>query len=257
MYPLLISIGLALAAGLGLTFSNPMDPHYFSGSFLAIIVFAATFFLLSRVIGKKIQPFLEAAQRHAQAGKVDQSIEAYEGARGYSGWQLFLDKQINTQIGILHYAMGDEEKSAEFLAKGYPKIPQGPLVLGALLYRAGKVEEAKKALEQGIQFNKDSAMLPNLLAWIHEKEGDRDAAVAVLNGTSKAVKANAETIDNLDRLKNDKRMNMRGFGQNWFMLKFETPQGMAQGQVRKGFRQPPKNKGKQQKKKDKKKKKKR
>ena len=87
-------------------------------------------------------------------------------------------------------------------------------------------------------------MLPNLLAWIHEKEGEKDEAVAVLNGTSKVVKANAETSDNLDRLKNGKKMNMRGFGQNWFMLKFETPKGMAQGQVRKGFRQPPKNKGK-------------
>tara|TARA_R110002072_G_scaffold20391_3_gene74127 strand:+ start:1755 stop:2525 length:771 start_codon:yes stop_codon:yes gene_type:complete len=255
VYPLLISIGVALTSALAVTFSTPKDPLYFSGPFLGLILFVATFFLVSRLVGKKIQPFLEAAQRHAGASKVDQAVEAYEGARKYANWQLFLDKQINTQIGILHYAMGEEEKAAEFLAKGYPKIPQGPLVLGALLYRAGKTDEAKKALEQGMQFNKDSAMLPNLLAWIHEKEGDRDAAVAVLNGTSKAVKANAETADNLDRLKNNKRMNMKGFGQNWFMLKFEVPQGMAQGQVRKGFRQPPKNKGKQPKKKDKKKKK--
>lgn len=255
MYPLLIAIVLSLVSALGVTFSTPKDPLYFSGPFVGVIVFAAAFFLIARFSAKRVQPYLEAAQRHAGAGKVDQAVEAYEGARKLKNWQLFLDKQINTQIGILHYAMGDEEKAAEYLAKGYPKIPQGPLVLGALLYRGGKLEEAKKAIQQGMQFNKDSAMLPNLLAWILDKEGDRDGAVAVLNGTSKVVKANAETSDNLDRLKNNKRMNMKGFGQNWFMLKFEVPQGMAQGQVRKGFRQPPKNKGKQQPKKDKKKKK--
>jgi tetratricopeptide (TPR) repeat protein len=243
VYPLLIATGLSLATTLCLILI-PNDPLYFSGPFAGILVFAGAFFAAARLSGKRVQPFLEAAQRHAQAGKVDQAIESYEGARKLSRWQLFLDRQINTQIGILHYAMGEEDKAAEFLAKGYPKIPQGPLVLGALLYRGGKTEEAKQALTQGIQFNKDSAMLPNLLAWIHEKEGQPDEAVAVLNGTSKVVRANAETSDNLDRLKNGKKMNMKGFGQNWFMLKFEVPKGMAQGQVRKGFRQPPKNKGK-------------
>ena len=243
MYPLLIAILLGLLTALSITFATN-EVLYFSGPFAGTLVFAGAFFLVARLSGKRVQPFLEAAQRHGQAGKVDQAIEAYEGARKLSNWQLFLDRQINTQVGILHYATGDEEKAAEFLAKGYPKIPQGPLVLGALLYRAGKLKEAKLALTQGMQFNKDSAMLPNLLAWIHEKEGEHDEAVAVLNGTSKVVRANAETSDNLDRLKNGKKMNMKGFGQNWFMLKFEVPKGMAQGQVRKGFRQAPTNKGK-------------
>lgn len=242
VYPLLIATGLSLVATLSLIFI-PNDRLYFSGPFLGIFVFAGAFFLIARLSGKRVQPFLEAAQRHAQAGKADLAIEAYEGARKLSRWQLFLDRQINTQIGILHYAMGEDEKAAEFLAKGYPKIPQGPLVLGALLYRAGKKDDAKLALTQGIQFNKDSAMLPNLLAWFHEKDGQHEEAVAVLNKTSKVVRANAETSDNLDRLKNGKKMNMKGFGQNWFMLKFEVPKGMAQGQVRKGFRQAPKNKG--------------
>lgn len=244
VYPLLIAGGVATSIALSMILV-PKEPLYFSGPFLGVIVFALVFFLLTRLASKKVGPLFEMAQRHTQAGKVDLAIEAFQAARAYKHWQLFLDKQLNTQIGILNYALGKEDEAAGFLAKGYPKVPQGPLVLGALQYRGGKKDEAVQTLESAIRFNRDSAVLPNFLAWIHEQEGDRDAAIAVLHATSKVVRANEETADNLDRLKNGKRMNMKGFGQNWFMLKFETPQGMGQAApLRKGFRQPATNKGK-------------
>lgn len=244
MYPLLIAAGVATSIALSMILV-PKDPLYFSGPFLGVIVFALVFFLLTRFASKKVGPLFEMAQRHTQAGKIDLAIEAFETARTYKRWQLFLDQQLNTQIGILNYALGKEGDAATFLAKGYPKVPQGPLVLGAIQYRSGKKDEALKTLQSACRYNRDSAVLPNFLAWIHEQEGDAAAAIEVLHGTSKIVRASEETSDNLDRLKNGKRMNMKGFGQNWLMLKFEKLPGMSQAApLRKGFRQPATNKGK-------------
>ncbi len=57
-------------------------------------------------------------------------------------------------------------------------------------------------------------------------------------------KDNESTKDNLRRLQNGKKMNMKKFGFTWYSLQFEKlPASLRQGQgmaARKGFRQRPK-----------------
>ena len=247
MYPLLIG------AALGLTVMIPMlvipkDPFFISGPFLGLLTLIATFVLISRRISTKIAPFIEAAQRQVKSGNVKQAVESFEKALAWKKWQVSLEQQINTQIGTLHYAGGDEPKAAEFLREGYPKVSEGHLVLAAILYREGKKQEAYDALDLGIRFNKKSAILYNVLAWMLHKDGKRDEALAILEKGLKKLKTDEDTSTNIERLREDKKLNMKPFGQHWFMLKFETPKGMGQTQpFRKGFRQAPKNKGKQRK----------
>jgi tetratricopeptide (TPR) repeat protein len=248
VYPLLIAAVLGIAVTTGILLIDPSDPYYFSGPFLGLLTFIPTFWLISRKVGDKVRPFFEQAQRQAQSGKVQEAIQSFEKALDYKGWQLFLAKQVNTQIGILHYASGEEGKAIEFLRKGYPKVSEGHLALGAALFRAGKVSEAREALELGIRYNKRSPVIYNVLAWILAKDGQEDAAIAVLQGALKPLKDDADTAENLQRLQNKKKLNMKPFGQLWYMLRFETLPGTAQAQpFRKGFRQAPKNPGKRQK----------
>ncbi|MBX3468120.1 MAG: hypothetical protein KF878_14710 [Planctomycetes bacterium] len=241
MYVLLIAGGFALSIVLGLLVL-PEKPAYILGPFLGLLAFVPTVMLLSRWIGEKVRPFFEAAQRHAQTGNLAQAVQSLEGALAWRRWQLFLEQQVNTEAGLLLYAQGDEKKAIERLRRGYPKVSTGHLVLGAMLYRGGSLEEAQKALELGIRYNKKSPILYNVLAWLLAKEGRRDAAMDALSRALKADPADEPTADNLKRLQNDKRMNMKPFGDLWFMLKFETPKGMGVAAVpfRKGWRQPPK-----------------
>ena len=243
MYPLLISAGLGLVVALSLIFI-PDEPGYFWGPLLGTVAFVPTFVILSRAIGNRVHPYLERAQRAAQSGNVPQAVLAFEEARAYQNWQLFLGKQIETQIGILHYGAGDEKKAAEHLAKGYPKLSEGPLILGVIHYRAKRIDDAIETLETGTRYNKKSPILYNVLAWIQEQEGRHDAAIATLERGLKALKTDEDTADNLERLRQNKRMNLRGFGNLWYMLKFEHPPGTAHAApMRKGFRQPPKQRG--------------
>lgn len=240
MYALLIAAGLGLSVMLSL-FVFPEKPAYFFGVFFGVAAFIPAVMLLSRQVAARVRPFFEAAQRQAQAGNMPQAIESLEKALGYRRWQLFLEQQVNSEIGLLHYASGNEKKAIELLRRGYPKVSTGHLILGAALYRDGGLDAARDALEQGIKFNKKSPILYNFLAWLLAKDGRRDAALEVLGRGLKADPADEPTADNLQRLQNDKKMNMKPFGDLWFMLKFETPRGMAAAPTfRKGFRQPPK-----------------
>ncbi len=245
VYSLLIALGVSVPLTLSLLLI-PERPHYFLGPFLGLVTFFPIFMLLSRQVSNKVAPFLEQAQRQIQAGNVPQAVQSFEKALAYKNWQFFLEKQLFTQIGILHYGASDEKKAVEYLEQGYPKVSETPLILGVIQYRQRKLDEARQTLEYGIKFNKKSAILYNVLAWMLAKEGQRDEAIAVLTRGMKALKSHEATADNLDRLRNGKKMNMKALGQHWYMCKFEAPPGMSHmaQPVRKGFRQPPKRKGK-------------
>jgi tetratricopeptide (TPR) repeat protein len=241
VYSLLISAALALSVFVSLLVF-PEKPAWFFAFFFAIIAFIPTLMLLSRKIGEKVRPFFETAQQQTKSGNIPLAIETLEKAKAWSRWQLFLGQQVDTEIGLLHYATGNEKQAIEHLRKGYARMSHGHLILAAALYRDGKYEEAIAALEYGIKFNKKSPILYNVAAWMHEEKNKRDVAIEMLARGLKADPGDETTADNLQRLQNDKKLNMRPFADLWFMLKFETPKGMqaAQPAFRKGFRQPPK-----------------
>jgi len=245
VYPFLIAIAVSLSVSLSLLLI-PERPFYFLGPFLGVVALVPTFVLVRRRVGDKVQPFFEKAQRLAEGGDVDKAVEALRESLAWKRWQLFLEKQVNTQVGVLYYAAGKEKDAVEHLKQGYPKLSEGHLILGSILHRQGKKAEAYEALEHGIRFNKRSPILYNVLAWLLDKDRKREEAVAVLERSRKKCKGDEQTTENLERLRASKRMNMKPFGQLWYTLKFETPKGMGIGAApfRKGFRQPPKNKGK-------------
>ena len=95
------------------------------------------------------------------------------------------------------------------------------------------------------RFNKKDVLLHNFYAFLLRKEGQVDDAIEQLNDLQKKVPENEATIDNLKRLKNGQKMNMKPFGMTWYSLRLEKPPAsMAQMPPggRKGFRQPSKKK---------------
>lgn len=241
MYSLLLAGALSLSIIVSLLVL-PDKPAWFFAFFFGIPAFFPAIMLLSRWIGGKVRPFFETAQQQTKAGNIPQAIETLEKAKAWKNWQLFLGQQVDTEVGLLHYASGNEKQAIEHLRKGYARMSHGHLILGAALYREGKHDEAIQALEYGIKFNKKSPILYAVAAWMHEEKNKRDAALEVLGRGLKADPGDETLQDNLQRLQNDKKMNLKPFGDLWFMLKFETPKGVqaAQPAFRKGFRQPPK-----------------
>jgi tetratricopeptide (TPR) repeat protein len=214
------------------------------GILLTLIVSLVSFILISRAFARRIEPRFLAIQRQIQAGQARLAITQLEELMPLSRWQVLLAGQIHAQIGLLSFSTGDEERAREHLAKAGLRAPEAKLALAALEYRRGRAEQAKEILDLAIRANKKNLLLYHVQAWMLSKEGARDAAIEKLLQCQKVEPGNEATQDNLDRLRNGKRLNMKRFGMAWFGLRLEDPpaelraaQGLA---VRKGFRQKPK-----------------
>ncbi len=94
-----------------------------------------------------------------------------------------------------------------------------------------------------IRASKKQIMPYHVQAWMCAKDGDRKAAINKLLDCEKIEKSNESTLENLQRLRNGKKLNMKRFGMPWFALQLEKPPAQlraAQGMTgRKGFRQKP------------------
>ncbi len=211
------------------------------GVLLGPVIAIATFAILSRRTAKRIEPRFEQIQRQIQGGNPNLALNSLEEMLPLAKWQILLKGQLHAQMGSLCFTMGDNAKAFEHLEKASPRLSDGQLFLASLHYRKGDVEKAKQILDSAIGYNKKQVILYNVYAWILNKEGDRDGAIEQLLRCLKVEKDNESTKDNLQRVQNGRKMNMKRFGMTWYGLQFEKlPASMRQAQQqmgRKGFRQ--------------------
>ena len=109
--------------------------------------------------------------------------------------------------------------------------------------RNGKKEDAVKVLQRAAPYQRKNPLFANVHAYVLDRQGDTRAAMACLN---KFIQKHGDDAsrDNLRRLENGKKMNMKPFGFPWYALGYEhPPASMGQMQTgKKGFRTPPKSK---------------
>lgn len=242
MYTILISILIGASTGAVWT-ALGLWKTWQMGILLTILVSLVSFVLISRAFARRIEPRFLAVQRQIQAGQSQLAIAQLEELMPLAHWQVMLKGQIHAQIGLLSYSMGDEDRAHEHLSRSSLRAPEARLALAALEYRRGHSKQAQEILDVAIRANKKHLLLYHVQAWMLAKDGKRDAAIEKLLQCQKIEPGNEATRDNLTRLQNGKKLNMKRFGMAWFGLQLEKPpaqlragQGMA---ARKGFRQKP------------------
>lgn len=243
MYTILVALGVGVVAGAIWTLLGLWKTWAF-GIVLGVVVAVAAFAILSRRTAKRIEPRFEQIQRQIQGGNTKLALKALEDMLPLAKWQVLLKGQLYAQLGSLCFTVGDNVKALEYLEKASPRLADGQLFLASLHYRKNDSEKAKQIIDTAIRYNKKQLILYNVYAWLLNKEGNRDGAIEQLLRGLKVEKSNETTKDNLQRLQNGKKMNMKKFGMTWYGLQFEKlPASMRQGQQvmtgRKGFRQKP------------------
>jgi len=240
VYTALISLGIGLLAG-GIWTLLDLWKGWAMGIVLGVLVALLAFVLITRVLSKRAEPRFLQAQKQIQAGATQAAIKTLEEMIPLSRWQIMLKGQIHSQVGCLHYSLGHDKQALEHLLKSSRRVSDAQLFLAALYYRQKDFDKAKKVLDDAISFNKKQVILYNVLAWMHLKEGDRSEAVEVLLRCEKKDDKSEATKDNLLRVQNGKKMNMKRFGMTWYALKLEKPPASmrqaAPGSPRPGFRQ--------------------
>jgi len=243
MYTILISIAIGAISG-GVWTALELWKTWQMGIVLGLGVALLSFVLISRTLAKRIEPVFLGIQKQIQGGQTALAIKQLEELMPMARWQVLLKGQIHAQIGMLAFSTGDEKRAIEHLQKSSLRASEARLSLAVIEYKKGQTKQALETLDVAIRASKKQIMPYHVAAWMLLKEGDRESAITRLLDCQKVEKSNESTEENLQRLRNGKKMNMKRFGMSWFGLQLENPpaqfrasQGMA---ARKGFRQKPK-----------------
>ncbi len=240
MYTALISILIGALAGTGWTLLD-LWKGWAMGIVLGTVLAATAFLIITRVLSKRVEPLFAQVQKQIQAGATQAAVNSLEDLMPMTRWQILLKGQIHAQIGSLQYSLGNNDKALEHLKKSSRRVADAQLFLAALHFRKKDFDEAKKVMNDAIAFNKKQVMLYNVLAWMMLKQGNKEEALEVLIKGAKADDKSEATKDNLLRVQNGKKINMKRFGMSWYALQLEKPpNSMRQappGGGRPGFRQ--------------------
>lgn len=160
-----------------------------------------------------------------------------------AAWIPLLKGQIHAQLGFLEYQRGDRDAAVDHLQQASRRSGEAKLLLASIRYKEGQKSEALAQLAETSRFARKHVLLHNVYAWLLNKEGRREEAIAVLNRLL-AKDADANTSSNRLRLQNGQKMDMSVFGTMWFALGLERlPANYgAMRTAPKGFRQAPKRK---------------
>jgi tetratricopeptide (TPR) repeat protein len=198
------------------------------------VVAVAAYVLLVRRILKRLEALFETMQREVQARRVDKAIQTLEAGFSLSPWQFLVSAQIHSNIGILHYLKQDFDAALPHLQKSFARnwIARG--MLGALRYRRKDLAGARSVLDDAVKSNRKEGVLWAAYAWILEKEGLHEEAIALLgrgvaaNPTDDKLKACLQTLQNGKRLKLGKL-----YEEQWYQFHLEPPPTQLAGP---GFR---------------------
>jgi len=223
LFLILISVTVAVVAGVAVSL---VGGGWFLAGFAGVVAFLLSQLLIGRRLRKRLEPAMQQVRRQVEAGMLRQAIDTLDSLLPLGSWIPLLRPQLHAQIGLLAHHLGDQERAMRHLRQSTRRSAEAQLLLAALHERAGDLDAMRRGLLRAAPYQKKSPLFQNVHAWLLDKHGD-DAS-----------------RDNLRRLENGKKMNMKPFGFAWFALGYERPpQSMGQMQTaRKGFRQPPKSK---------------
>lgn len=155
---------------------------------------------------------------------IDEAIKKLKLGYKFSRWQFLVRSQIDAQIGIILYSIKqDLNASMPYLEKSFKRnwIAQGMLAVAYM--KKHKPEKMEEVFEVAVRLNKKQDLLWNLYAYCFQKMKKQEKAIEVLNRAKKILPANKHVIDNLVALQNNKKMKMKGYGEQWYQFNLEKP----------------------------------
>lgn len=239
MYSILVSIVVGILVGAAYTLAG-FWKTWAMGIILGFIVSLVSVIIISRILARRIEPRFLQAQKQIQSGANQIAIQTMEELLDYAPWQVLLKGQVHGQLGLLRYGMEQEDQALTHLQKSSVRVPDAQIALAAIHFRRKRYDDCNRVMDMVVKGNKKQLFLYHVQAFLLSRQGKKDEAIEVLQRSLKREPSNEDTKDNLLRLQNNKKMNMKRFGMQWFGLKLEKPPASMRQYppgMRKGFRQ--------------------
>ncbi len=230
MYNLIISLSLGLVTYALFAFAASLA--WWIALVAATIVMLGTFYLISRIIMKKIEAIMSGAMKDLQTQRVtskemqiqlvDRAIKEMQAAFQYEKWQIYVSGQINASIGMLYYIKRDFNAAFPYLEKGFFKNWVTMGMLGVYYLKKNKKDKMKETFEKAVLGSPKESLVWALYAYCLCESGDQDKAKEILEKGLKKIPGNEQLFLNLDLLKEGKRMKMTGYGEMWYQFHLES-----------------------------------
>jgi len=233
MYNLLLSLAagalVALAIAVGTSFG------WVAAIFPGLIVATAVYVYVAYRIRKKMDAVNEVVQRELMARRIEKAIQALQAGFAYERWQFLVGSQLHASIGMLPYLSGDLDDAVPELEAGLPKGWLARLVnrdwmarsmLAAARYRKRDLAGALSLMEEAVKVGGKEGLAWSMYAWMLEKEGQHDKAIAVLGRGAAESPKDEKLQDSLQALQNGKKLRLwKHYDQQWYQFRLELPTG--------------------------------
>jgi len=221
MYNLLISAGAAIIA-FSLTFLVAGKAYWWVGLLLALLVFLGCFLLISRYVSKKLEAIMAPAMKDIQAQRFEKGIRDLKSALKYGKWQIYVESQINSAIGMVYYVKRDFSTAFPYLEKGFFKNWVTMGMLGVSYMKRNKHDKMKEVFEKAVLASPKESLLWSLYAYCLNETGETVKACEVLARGEKKLPSDELIKQNLQLLREGKKMKMKGYGEMWLQFHLES-----------------------------------
>jgi tetratricopeptide (TPR) repeat protein len=227
MYNLLISLAVGLAVTLAIRFGTNVG---WVGSILpGMLSLGVAYFVLARRSWKQLEAVMGTVQKELMAQKFDRALQTLQGGFALAPWQFLVAAQLHSQLGVLRFVRQDFAGAQPHLEKSFSRHGIARAMLAVTHYRKKDLEKMRKVFDEAAKDNKKEGLIFATWAWIEEKEGHHDQAIAVLARGLKANPGDEKLKSAAQALQNDKRLKLgKIYGEQWFQFHLEKmPQQMA------------------------------
>ena len=229
MYNIFISAGAAVVVFLLLKFAAGLS--WWLSLLISLPVFMGLFYLISRLIMKKVMAVMEAATRDLQAQRVEKCIRELQGAFKYGKWQIYVTGQLNAQIGMIYYMKREFAPAFPYLEKAFFKNWVAMGMLAVSYMKRNKNDKMKETFEKALQGSPKESLLWNLYAYCLTEIGDTAKAKEVLEKGLKKLPGDERIVHNIEALSEGKKMKMKNFGEMWLQFHLERPSAIMKQQA--------------------------
>lgn len=215
MLTLLIAAGLGIIIGYG--------TWYLVGSVLLsiiilVLVIVGVNLLVGRYFLKKITALMGAVEKDLRAERIEPALEKLKSAYRYAPWQFFMKKQLDSQVGSVLYVRKRFDEALPYLKNSFGKNWSALCMLAAYYWRAKDYAAAFKVMDKAVAGNKKEPFVYSLYAYFLTERKQMDQAIAVLTKGKQKIPLNERIANELDAVKNNKKIKIQTYGALWMQL---------------------------------------
>ncbi|MCK4620988.1 MAG: hypothetical protein KAT62_02105 [Desulfuromonadales bacterium] len=199
---------------------------------VSTVFFFVPFILISRIVMKKIEAVMVAAQRDVQANRAEKGISSLKAAFKYGAWQIYTKQQINSQIGSILYMKRNFNEAVPYLEKGFVRNWVGMAMLGIAYMKKNKTGKMIETFNKAVSGTRKEPMIYALYAFCLDKVGERQKAIGILQKGLKKSSKDERLQENIELLQAGKKMKMKAFGDMWYQFHLEKPGAIIKKQTK-------------------------